>query len=179
VKYQGLSAGQILELDVERAAELFKHVRNVHGPLAMMCELGLGYLKLGQPSSTLSGGEAQRMKLVSELATSAQGPTLYVLDEPTTGLHRSDVQLLLSFLTRFVERGDTVVVIEHHTDVMLAADYIVDLGPEGGAGGGTIVVEGSPEQVAQNKVSHTATVLREALKPKKSKELRADATSAP
>jgi excinuclease ABC subunit A len=179
VKYQGLSAGQILELDVERAAELFKHVRNVHGPLAMMCELGLGYLKLGQPSSTLSGGEAQRMKLVSELATSAQGPTLYVLDEPTTGLHRSDVQLLLSFLARFVERGDTVVVIEHHTDVMLAADYIVDLGPEGGAGGGTIVVEGSPGQVAQSKVSHTAKVLREALKPKKSKELRAEATSAP
>jgi excinuclease ABC subunit A len=163
VKYHGLSAGQILDLDVERAAELFRAVRNVHAPLAMMCELGLGYLKLGQPSSTLSGGEAQRMKLVSELATFAPGPTLYVLDEPTTGLHRSDVQLLLQFLLRFVERGDTVVVIEHHTDVMLAADYLVDLGPEGGEGGGTVVAQGAPSEVAKHASSHTAKVLREAL----------------
>ena len=145
----------------------------------MMCELGLGYLKIGQPSSTLSGGEAQRMKLVSELATFAQGPTLYVLDEPTTGLHRSDVQMLLAFLMRFVDRGDTVVVIEHHTDVMLAADYLVDLGPEGGAGGGTIVAEGPPEEVARSKASHTAKVLRELLKPPKRGAIRADVPPAP
>jgi excinuclease ABC subunit A len=170
VKYQGLSAGQILDLDVERAAQLFKAVRNVHAPLAMLCELGLGYLKLGQPSSTLSGGEAQRLKLVSELATFAQGPTLYVLDEPTTGLHRSDVQRLLAFLFRFVERGDTVVVVEHHGDVMLAADHLVDLGPEGGAGGGTIIAEGSPEEVARVKSSHTGRVLRDMLGSARAKD---------
>ncbi|MFT3927372.1 MAG: excinuclease ABC subunit UvrA [Myxococcales bacterium] len=164
VKYHGLSAGEILDLDVERAAALFAPVRNVHGPLAMLVELGLGYLKLGQPSSTLSGGEAQRMKLVSELSTQAQGATLYVLDEPTTGLHRSDVQRLLRFLSRFVERGDTLLVIEHHPDVMLAADYLLDLGPEGGEGGGRVVAFGTPAEIARSKTSHTGQALREALK---------------
>ncbi len=163
VKLYGLSAGEILDLEIERALEVFSTIRNVRGPLAMLCELGLGYLKLGQPSSTLSGGEAQRMKLVSELSTQAEGPTLYVLDEPTTGLHRSDVARLLAFLTRFVERGDTLVVIEHHPDVMIAADYVIDLGPEGGGGGGTIVAEGTPEEVAKSKTSHTAKALRQAL----------------
>ncbi len=163
VKYHGLSAGEILDLEIERAAELFAPVRNVRGPLAMMVELGLGYLKLGQPSSTLSGGEAQRMKLVAELSTQAQGATLYVLDEPTTGLHRSDVQRLLGFLTRFVERGDTLLVIEHHPDVMLAADYLLDLGPEGGEGGGQLVAAGSPLEVSRVKGSHTGRALREAL----------------
>jgi excinuclease ABC subunit A len=128
----------------------------------MMVELGLGYLKLGQPSSTLSGGEAQRMKLVSELSTQAQGATLYVLDEPTTGLHRSDVQRLLGFLARFVERGDTLLVIEHHPDVMLAADYLLDLGPEGGQGGGKVIASGSPLEVSRTKGSHTGKALREA-----------------
>ena len=163
VRFHGLSAGDILDLEVDRAAELFCAVGNVCRPLTMLSELGLGYLKLGQPSSTLSGGEAQRMKLVSELASAAQGPTLYVLDEPTTGLHRSDVQRLLAFLQRFVERGDTVVVIEHHPDVMLAADYLVDLGPEGGDAGGTIVRCGPPLDVAQDDHSHTARALRKAL----------------
>jgi excinuclease ABC subunit A len=159
VHYHGLSAGQILELEIDRAKELFSAVRNVCEPLSMLSELGLGYLKLGQPSSTLSGGEAQRMKLVSELSLSSQGPTLYVLDEPTTGLHRSDVQRLLTFLNRFVERGDTVVVIEHHPDVMLAADYVLDMGPEGGAGGGQLVAAGTPEEIARAKGSHTGKVL--------------------
>jgi excinuclease ABC subunit A len=159
VRYRGLSAGEILELEVDRAREVFSAVRNVHGPLEMLSELGLGYLKLGQPSSTLSGGEAQRLKLVSELSLSSQGPSLYVLDEPTTGLHRSDVQRLLAFLNRFVERGDTVVVIEHHPDVMLAADYLIDLGPEGGSGGGKLVFAGTPAEIARAKDSHTGRAL--------------------
>jgi excinuclease ABC subunit A len=163
VKFHGLSAGEILELEIERAAELFAAVPPVARPLTMLKELGLGYLKLGQPSSTLSGGEAQRLKLVSELATGAQGPTLYVLDEPTTGLHRSDVQRLLVFLQRFVERGDTVLVIEHHPDVMMGADYLVDLGPEGGDGGGRIVQQGAPLALAESDGGHTARALRAAL----------------
>ncbi|MDB4985805.1 MAG: Excinuclease subunit [Myxococcaceae bacterium] len=163
VKFHGLSAGDILDLEVERAAELFKAITTLARPLNMLVELGLGYLKLGQPSSTLSGGEAQRMKLVSELATGAQGPTLYVLDEPTTGLHRSDVQRLLAFLYRFVERGDTVVVIEHHPDVMLGADYLIDLGPEGGELGGLVVASGPPLEVARIEDSHTARALRKEL----------------
>jgi excinuclease ABC subunit A len=170
VKFHGLSAGDILELEVDRAAELFSAINTLSRPLKMLSELGLGYLKLGQPSSTLSGGEAQRMKLVSELATGAQGPTLYVLDEPTTGLHRSDVQRLLAFLNRFVERGDSVVVIEHHPDVMLAADYLVDLGPEGGEAGGQVIASGSPREVACLD-THTARALRA--------ELEARATGTP
>ncbi|GAB5548721.1 MAG: excinuclease ABC subunit UvrA [Sandaracinaceae bacterium] len=160
VKLHGLSAGEILELDLEQAAEHFHAIPKVAHPLALLTELGLGYLKLGQPSNTLSGGEAQRLKLVAELGTSAAGPTLYVLDEPTTGLHRDDVQRLLGVLERFVARGDTVVVIEHHPDVVAAADWIVDLGPEGGEGGGQVVVQGTPEKVAACEASHTGAVLR-------------------
>jgi excinuclease ABC subunit A len=160
VKLHGLSAGEILRLDIEEAAKLFLPLPRVHKPLGLLTDLGLGYLKLGQPSNTLSGGEAQRLKLVAELGTSAQGPTLYVLDEPTTGLHRTDVARLLQVLDRLVERGDTVVVIEHHPDVIAAADWVVDLGPEGGEGGGTVVVEGPPEKVAATEGSHTGAVLR-------------------
>ncbi len=163
VKLHGLSAGEILALDIEEAAQVFSAIPKVHKPLALLDELGLGYLKLGQPSNTLSGGEAQRLKLVAELGTSASGSTLYVLDEPTTGLHRDDVQRLSKVLSRFVERGDTVVVIEHHPDVIAAADWIVDLGPEGGDGGGRVVVQGTPEKVAASKKSHTGAVLRELL----------------
>jgi len=163
VKLYGLSAGEILKLDIEDAAERFSAIPPVAHPLALLTELGLGYLELGQASNTLSGGEAQRLKLVAELGTSAAGPTLYVLDEPTTGLHRTDVQRLLSVVTRFVERGDTVVVIEHHPDVIAAADWVVDLGPEGGEGGGRVVVQGTPEDVAACEVSHTGAVLREVL----------------
>ena len=163
VKLHGLSAGEILALDLEEAAATFAAIPKVHKPLTLLNELGLGYLKLGQPSNTLSGGEAQRLKLVAELGTRAAGPTLYVLDEPTTGLHRDDVQRLLGVLERFVERGDTVVVIEHHPDVIVAADWIVDLGPEGGEEGGTIVVQGAPEKVAACAKSHTGAVLRSLL----------------
>lgn len=160
VKLHGLSAGEILELDLEQAAETFSAIPKVRKPLELLNELGLGYLKLGQPSNTLSGGEAQRLKLVAELGTSAAGPTLYVLDEPTTGLHRDDVQRLLKVIERFVERGDTVVVIEHHPDVVAAADWIVDLGPEGGEEGGRVLVQGTPEKVAAHEASHTGRVLR-------------------
>jgi excinuclease ABC subunit A len=125
-----------------------------------MRELGLGYLKLGQPSNTLSGGEAQRVKLVAELAQGASsGPTFYVLDEPTTGLHREDVDRLLGLLERLVERGDTVVVIEHQTDIIRAADWVIDLGPEGGEAGGRLVVAGTPAEVAATAESRTGRVL--------------------
>jgi excinuclease ABC subunit A len=159
VELHGLDAGRILDLDVADAAELFAAVPKVARPLSLLTDLGLGYLKLGQASNTLSGGEAQRLKLVSELGTSASGRTLYVMDEPTTGLHRDDVRRLLGVLDRLVERGDTVVVIEHHPDVILAADHVIDLGPEGGEGGGSIVASGTPEEIARTRGSHTGAVL--------------------
>ncbi|MEZ4335953.1 MAG: hypothetical protein R3B82_04935 [Sandaracinaceae bacterium] len=160
MKLFGLSAGEILRLEIEAAAEVFSAIPKVAHPLARCASSAFGYLELGQASNTLSGGEAQRLKLVAELGTGASGPTLYVLDEPTTGLHRTDVQRLLRVLERFVERGDTVIVIEHHPDVIAAADWIVDLGPEGGEGGGRVVVQGPPEKVAASKKSHTGAVLR-------------------
>jgi excinuclease ABC subunit A len=164
VRWQGLHAGELLQLEVSEAVDVFSPVRTVREPLALLEELGLGYLHLGQPSNTLSGGEAQRIKLVSELAAGLHtGPTLYVMDEPTTGLHRDDVDRLLGVLDRLVERGDTVVVIEHHPDVMLAADWIVDLGPEGGAKGGRVIAQGPPETIAKRKRSHTGRVVRREL----------------
>jgi excinuclease ABC subunit A len=159
VTWRGLHAGEILALEVEAAVEVFAAVDKVVRPLRLLAELGLGYLKLGQPSSTLSGGEAQRLKLVSELGTRAAGGTLYVLDEPTTGLHRNDVGRLLSVFERLVARGDTAVIIEHHLDVMLMADWIIDLGPEGGAQGGRVVACGTPEDVAACAESHTGAAL--------------------
>jgi len=164
VRWQGLNAGELLDLEVSEAVEVFSPVKMIRQPLELLAELGLGYLHLGQPSNTLSGGEAQRIKLVSELAVGLNtGPTLYVMDEPTTGLHRDDVDRLLGVLERLIERGDTVVVIEHHPDVMLAADWIVDLGPEGGVQGGRVVAEGTPERIAKRKRSHTGQVLRRQL----------------
>jgi excinuclease ABC subunit A len=165
VRWQGLNAGELLELEVSEAVEVFSPVRKVREPLELLDELGLGYLHLGQASNTLSGGEAQRIKLVSELAAGLHtGPTLYVMDEPTTGLHRDDVDRLLTVLDRLVERGDTVAVIEHHPDVMLAADWVVDLGPEGGIHGGRVVAQGTPETIAKRKRSHTGEVLRREMK---------------
>ncbi|MDH4281717.1 MAG: ATP-binding cassette domain-containing protein [Myxococcales bacterium] len=160
VRWQGLNAGELLDLEVTEAVEVFSPVNAIRQPLELLDELGLGYLHLGQPSNTLSGGEAQRIKLVSELAAGLNtGPTLYVMDEPTTGLHRDDVDRLLGVLDRLVERGDTVAVIEHHPDVMLAADWIIDLGPEGGVHGGRVVAQGTPEAVAKRKLSHTGHLL--------------------
>jgi excinuclease ABC subunit A len=161
IRWQGLHAGELLGLEVTEAVEVFAPISAIWEPLELLHELGLGYLHLGQPSNTLSGGEAQRIKLVSELAVGLRtGPTLYVMDEPTTGLHRNDVDRLLGVLNRLVERGDSVVVIEHHPDVMLAADWIIDLGPEGGAHGGRVVAKGTPEDIAERKGSHTGDVLK-------------------
>jgi excinuclease ABC subunit A len=160
IHLHGKSAGELLAMDVAEVAQLLAAVPKVRRPLELLCKLGLGYLKLGQPSNTLSGGEAQRLKLVSELATSGQGPTLYVMDEPTTGLHREDVRRLLVVMQELVDRGDSVVVIEHHPDVIAAADWVVDLGPEGGRGGGTIVAEGTPEELMRVTASHTGRVLK-------------------
>ncbi|MCS6799198.1 MAG: ATP-binding cassette domain-containing protein [Myxococcota bacterium] len=158
VRLHGLNAAQILDLEVAEALERFGAVPEIARPLRLLDALGLGYLRLGQPSHTLSGGEAQRLKLVAELSTTGAKRTLYVMDEPTTGLHRDDVARLLGVLESLVDRGDSVVVIEHHPDVMLAADWIVDLGPEGGRDGGRIVAEGTPEQLAR-AVTHTGKVL--------------------
>ncbi|MDH3202002.1 MAG: excinuclease ABC subunit UvrA [Myxococcales bacterium] len=164
VRWQGLNAGELLDLEVTEAVDVFAPVKAIREPLKLLVDLGLGYLHLGQASNTLSGGEAQRIKLVSELATGLNtGPTLYVMDEPTTGLHRDDVDRLLGVLLRLVDRGDTVIVIEHHPDVMLAADWVIDLGPEGGAGGGRVVAQGTPETIAKRKRSHTGHVLRREL----------------
>jgi excinuclease ABC subunit A len=164
VQWHGLSAGEMLACELTEAAQLLRPVPKAHRPLELLCELGLGYLKLGQPSNTLSGGEAQRLKLVAELCASGVSPTLYVMDEPTTGLHRDDVARLLVLLQRLVERGDTVVVIEHHTDLIAAADWVVDLGPEGGHGGGRIVAQGTPLEVTRVRESHTGKALVKALK---------------
>ncbi len=159
----GVSAGDLLDRDVAEVAQLLAAVPKVQRPLDLLVRLGLGYLKLGQPSNTLSGGEAQRLKLVSELAASGGGPTLYVMDEPTTGLHREDVRRLLTVMQQLVDRGDTVVVIEHHPDVIIAADWVVDLGPEGGAAGGSIVAQGTPEDIMREPRSHTGNILQREL----------------
>jgi excinuclease ABC subunit A len=159
-RIHGKSAGELLKMEIEEAARVLSAIPKVSKPLELLTDLGLGYLELGQASNTLSGGEAQRLKLVAELGTSAGGRTLYVLDEPTTGLHRDDVARLVNVLGKFVERGDTVVVIEHHPDVILEADWVIDLGPEGGEGGGRVVVSGTPEDVAACEASHTGRALR-------------------
>jgi excinuclease ABC subunit A len=163
VRYRGKSIADVLEMTVQEAAELLENVPAVRRPLATLCEVGLGYLALGQPATTLSGGEAQRIKLARELARRATGKTLYVLDEPTTGLHFADVERLMSVLQRLVDRGNSVVVIEHHLDVIKSADWVVDLGPEGGAAGGQIVAEGTPELVRDHPGSHTGLALRSVL----------------
>ena len=164
VRLHGLSVGEILDLEIDEAVRVFAAVPAVAHPLTLMTELGLGYLKLGQASNTLSGGEAQRLKLVAEMGTAASGPTLYVLDEPTTGLHRDDVVRLLGVLGKLVDRGDTVLVIEHHPDVIVAADHVIDLGPEGGEGGGRVVATGTPEQIARARRSHTGRVIARELR---------------
>jgi excinuclease ABC subunit A len=150
-------------MTVEEALSFFENVESLRRPLATLHDVGLDYVQLGQPATTLSGGEAQRVKLASELARRSTGRTLYLLDEPTTGLHFADVERLLEVLEKLVALGNTVVVIEHHVDVIKRADWVVDLGPEGGAAGGRIVVEGRPEIVAACAASHTGRALVEAL----------------
>jgi excinuclease ABC subunit A len=160
VAYKGRTIADVLDMSVEEALVFLENVEAVRRPLQMLHDVGLDYLHLGQPATTLSGGEAQRIKLSRELARRSTGRTLYILDEPTTGLHFADVEKLLGVLLRLVELGNTVLVIEHHLDVVKTADWVIDLGPEGGEAGGAVVVEGPPEQVAAHPTSHTGRVLR-------------------
>jgi excinuclease ABC subunit A len=162
-RLHGCSVGELLRMEIGQAAQALKALPKVAHPLELLVDLGLHYLELGQPSHTLSGGEAQRIKLVAELGATAGGKSLYVLDEPTTGLHREDVARLLRMLRKFTERGDTVVVVEHQLDVIAGADWVIDLGPEGGEDGGRLVVEGPPSLIAQHPTSHTAHALRQEL----------------
>ena len=163
VKYKGKSIADILELTVEEAVEFFQSVPKIKRKLQTIKDVGLGYVTLGQSATTLSGGEAQRMKLASELQRVSTGNTFYVLDEPTTGLHTDDIARLLEVLNRLVEAGNTVLVIEHNLDVIKTADYIIDMGPEGGSGGGLVIATGTPEEVAKDKNSHTGRYLKRAL----------------
>ena len=154
-------------MTVEDAQEFFKAVPSIRDKMDALARVGLGYIKVGQQATTLSGGEAQRVKLSKELAKRSTGRTLYILDEPTTGLHFEDVRKLLEVLHELVEGGNTVVVIEHNLDVVKTADWIIDIGPEGGDGGGQIVAEGTPEQVAEVDASHTGRYLKPMLQPRK------------
>jgi excinuclease ABC subunit A len=163
VKYRGRSIADVLEMSVEEALELFESVPKVKLKLQTLFDVGLGYIQLGQSATTLSGGEAQRIKLARELSTRATGRTLYVLDEPTTGLHFDDIRKLLDVLARLVGHGNTVIVIEHNLDVIKMADWVIDLGPEGGEAGGRLLAAGTPEQVARTAGSSTGQYLRKVL----------------
>ncbi|MCK7541976.1 MAG: hypothetical protein MZV63_69350 [Marinilabiliales bacterium] len=149
VKYKGRSINDVLEMTIDDAVEFFKGIPSIYHKIKTLQDVGLGYVRLGQPSTTLSGGESQRVKLATELSRRDTGRTLYILDEPTTGLHFDDVRVLLEVLDRLVERGNTIIVIEHNMDVIKMADYIVDLGREGGRGGGEIMFAGTPEETGQ------------------------------
>jgi excinuclease ABC subunit A len=163
VHYKGKTIAEVLDMPIEEAAEFFEPVPAIHRHLKTLVDVGLGYVRLGQPAPTLSGGEAQRVKLASELQRRATGRTIYVLDEPTTGLHFEDIRKLLGVLTRLVETGNTVIVIEHNLDVIKTADWVIDLGPEGGGGGGTVVATGPPEQIATVEESYTGQFLKKLL----------------
>ncbi len=163
VKYKGKSIADVLDMTVEEALEFFDKIPKIKQKIQTLYDVGLGYIKLGQPSTTLSGGEAQRVKLATELSKRATGKTLYILDEPTTGLHIADVHRLVDILQRLVDTGNTIVVIEHNLDLIKTADYIVDLGPEGGDGGGQVIAVGTPEQICKNEQSYTGKFLKKYL----------------
>ena len=163
VKYKGKNIYEVLDMTVEEAVKFFENVPSIRRKLETLNDVGLSYIKLGQPSTTLSGGEAQRIKLATELSKRSTGRTIYILDEPTTGLHFADVHKLTEILRRLAEGGNTVVVIEHNLDVIKTADYIIDVGPEGGARGGTIVACGTPEEIAENPNSYTGIYVRKFL----------------
>ena len=163
VHYKGKTIAEVLDMTVTEACEFFKNLPRIYRKLEVLEDVGLGYIRLGQAATTLSGGEAQRVKLATELSRRSTGKTLYILDEPTTGLHIADVHKLLEVLQRLVGAGDSVVVIEHNLDVIKTADYIIDLGPEGGDKGGTLLACGTPEEVAKNKKSYTGQYIKQAL----------------
>ncbi|MDD5618711.1 MAG: excinuclease ABC subunit UvrA, partial [Candidatus Omnitrophica bacterium] len=160
VKYKGKSISDVLNLSIEEALDLFSNIPQIKNILQTLYDVGLGYIQLGQPATTLSGGEAQRIKLAKELSKRSTGKTLYILDEPTSGLHFADTEKLLGVLQRLVDKGNTVLVIEHNPDVVKCADYIIDLGPEGGDAGGRLVCAGSPQEIIKSRISHTAQFLR-------------------
>ena len=162
--FKGKSIADVLEMTVDEACEFFEHIPKIYRKLKTLQDVGLGYICLGQSATTLSGGEAQRVKLATELSRRSTGNTIYILDEPTTGLHSADIACLLEVLNRLVDGGDTVVVIEHNLDVIKTADYIIDLGPEGGSNGGTVVGTGTPEELVKNERSHTGKYLKDKLK---------------
>ena len=164
ITWRGKSIADVLDMTVEEGVDYFKAVPSIREKLETMLRVGLGYVRIGQQATTLSGGEAQRVKLSKELSRRATGRTIYILDEPTTGLHFHDIAKLLEVLQELVEQGNSVIVIEHNMDVIKTADWIIDLGPEGGDGGGYIVAEGTPEQVAKVADSHTGTYLARVLK---------------
>ena len=160
VKYKGKTISDVLNMTVDEATVFFANIPKIYRYMKVIQDVGLGYIQLGQPATTLSGGEAQRVKLATELAKRSTGKTLYILDEPTTGLHTADIHQLLNVLQRLVDGGDTVVVIEHNLDVIKTADYLIDLGPEGGNRGGTVVAKGTPEDIAKVKKSYTGQFLK-------------------
>jgi excinuclease ABC subunit A len=164
VKYKGKSISDVLNMTVGEAVEFFDAIPAVQRKMKTIAEVGLDYIKLGQPATTLSGGEAQRVKLATELGKRMHGRTLYILDEPTTGLHFADIEKLLGLLQRLVNAGSTVLVIEHNLDVIKCADWIIDMGPEGGDGGGSVVATGTPEKISRVKESHTGRYLAKTLK---------------
>jgi excinuclease ABC subunit A len=161
VVYKGHCIADVLDLSVEQAAELFENIPSIKRKCDTLVSVGLGYIRLGQQATTLSGGEAQRVKLAAELSKRGTGRTFYILDEPTTGLHHDDVRMLLNVLNKLVDKGNTVVVIEHNPDVILNADHLIDLGPEGGDDGGEVVVTGTPFDVMNCRESHTGEMIRE------------------
>src|SRR5204862_4298252 len=163
VKYKSRSIADVLAMSVDEALEFFPNIPQIARHLQTISDVGLGYIRLGQPAPTLSGGEAQRVKLASELSKRATGRTFYILDEPTTGLHFEDIRRLLAVLERLVAAGNTVLVIEHNLDVIKTADWIIDLGPEGGDAGGRVVAAGSPEEIAATPESHTGRFLADVL----------------
>jgi len=163
IKYRGKSIADVLDLTVDQAAPLLENFPPIANKLRTLQEVGLGYIELGQSATTLSGGEAQRVKLAKELSRRGTGRTLYILDEPTTGLHFEDTHKLLDVLNKLVDQGNTVVIIEHNLDVIKSADFVIDLGPEGGVGGGSLVATGTPEEVARSRESFTGRFLAKIL----------------
>ena len=167
VKYKKKSIHDILKMTIEEAVTFFDDIPAISDRLKALADVGLGYLELGQSATTLSGGEAQRVKIASELYRPHENKTVYLLDEPTVGLHYDDVARLIDILQKLVDRGNTVIVIEHSLDVLKSADYLIDMGPEGGAGGGQLVAKGTPEEVSKTEGSHTGYYLKRVLKKKK------------
>jgi excinuclease ABC subunit A len=163
VKYKGKNISEVLNMTINQSLEFFNNIPSIKRKIKTIQEVGLGYITLGQPSTTLSGGESQRVKLAAELAKKDTGKTLYILDEPTTGLHFEDVRVLLEVVGKLVDKGNTMIMIEHNMDVIKTADYIIDVGKDGGSGGGEIIAKGTPEEVAKSKISYTGQFLKKEL----------------